>query len=125
MAANDETLPITEYAVRKLGGYGLSHLLLMGNTTDSPAPLSSQLIGRRPCSTISAPSCVKLIANVGMAAEERNRLIAEGIADLVRVWTTLLANPYLFELLATALRLPISTGKPSTRRDHAAIPTIR
>jgi len=30
MAANDETLPITEYAVRKLDGYGLSHLLLDG-----------------------------------------------------------------------------------------------
>jgi N-ethylmaleimide reductase len=32
--ANDETLPMAEYAVRELGGYGLSHLLLMGNTTD-------------------------------------------------------------------------------------------
>jgi len=41
MAANNETLPITEYAVRQLGGYGLSHLLLMGNTTDFTAPLSS------------------------------------------------------------------------------------
>src|ERR1700730_5167968 len=34
MAAHDETLPMVEYAIRKLGGYGLSHLLLMGNTTD-------------------------------------------------------------------------------------------
>ncbi|HEY1926235.1 MAG TPA: alkene reductase, partial [Caulobacteraceae bacterium] len=33
-AANDETLPMAEYAVRELSGYGLSHLLLMGTTTD-------------------------------------------------------------------------------------------
>jgi N-ethylmaleimide reductase len=34
MAAHGETLPMAEYAIRELGGYGLSHLLLMGNTTD-------------------------------------------------------------------------------------------
>ncbi len=38
--ANDETLPVTEYAIQKLNDYGLSHLLLMGNTTDfSGTPL--------------------------------------------------------------------------------------
>jgi len=42
MAANDETLPITEYAVRKLDDYGLSHLLLMATPPTSPAPLSSR-----------------------------------------------------------------------------------
>ena len=46
MAANDETLPITEYAARKLDGYGLSHLLLMGNTTDF-TPLEPQSPDRR------------------------------------------------------------------------------
>jgi N-ethylmaleimide reductase len=25
---------MAEYAIRELGGYGLSHLLIMGNTTD-------------------------------------------------------------------------------------------
>jgi N-ethylmaleimide reductase len=33
-AANDETLPVAEYAIRELNGYSLSHLLLMSNTTD-------------------------------------------------------------------------------------------
>jgi hypothetical protein len=33
-AANDETLPMAEYAIRELSGYGLSHLLIVGNTTD-------------------------------------------------------------------------------------------
>src|SRR6202050_3698364 len=39
-AANDETLPITEHAIGKLNAYNLSHLLLMGGTTDfSGTPL--------------------------------------------------------------------------------------
>ena len=33
-AAHEETLPMAECAVRSLDGYRLSHLLLMGNTTD-------------------------------------------------------------------------------------------
>jgi N-ethylmaleimide reductase len=33
-ATHDGTLPMAEYAVRELDGYGLSHPLLMGNTTD-------------------------------------------------------------------------------------------
>lgn len=33
-AANDETLPMAEYAIRELSGYGLSHALIMGATTD-------------------------------------------------------------------------------------------
>jgi hypothetical protein len=38
--ANDETLPVTEYAIRKLSTYNLSHWLLMGNSTDfSGTPL--------------------------------------------------------------------------------------
>src|ERR1700693_454635 len=45
MAANDETLPITEYAVGKLDGYGLSHLLLMGNTTDFTGSPLEPLMG--------------------------------------------------------------------------------
>src|ERR1700727_1680612 len=41
-APNDETLPITEYAIQRLNEYNLSHLLLMGNTTDfSASPLES------------------------------------------------------------------------------------
>jgi N-ethylmaleimide reductase len=37
-AANDETLPITEYAIGKLNAYNLSHLLLMGSTKDFSGP---------------------------------------------------------------------------------------
>ena len=54
-AANDETLPITEYAIRKLNTYNLSHLLLMGSTTDfSGLPWKSW--PTMACSGISALS---------------------------------------------------------------------
>jgi len=52
--------------------------------------------------------------------------IAEPIADFVAFGRPYIANPDLVERFATgALRLPKSAGKPSTGRDHAAIPTIR
>ena len=41
MAAHDETLPMAEYAVRELGGYGLSHLLMMGATTHITTDIAS------------------------------------------------------------------------------------
>lgn len=45
--ANDETLSVTEYAIQKLSTYNLSHLLLMGNTTDfSGTPLEKLKAGR-------------------------------------------------------------------------------
>ncbi len=47
----------------------------------------------------------KLIANVGMAAERGNRLIAEGIADLVAFGRPYIANPDLVERLATGAPL--------------------
>ena len=47
----------------------------------------------------------KLIANVGMAAERGNRLIAEGIADLVAFGRPYIANPDLVKRLATGAPL--------------------
>src|SRR5256885_13367751 len=75
MAANDETLPITEYAVRKLDGYDLSHLLLMGNTTDFTGTPLEPLMGDGMFRHFRPIFRGKLIANVGMTAERGNRLI--------------------------------------------------
>src|SRR5260370_6156890 len=76
MAANHETLPITEYAVRKLDDYGLSHLLLMGNTTDFTGTPLQPLMGYGMVRHFRPICRRKLIANVGMTAERGNRLIA-------------------------------------------------
>src|SRR5258708_6539535 len=70
MAANDETLPITEYAVRKLDGYDLSHLLLMGNTTDFTGTPLESLMGDGMFRHFRPIFRGKLIANVGMTAKD-------------------------------------------------------
>jgi N-ethylmaleimide reductase len=101
MAANDETLPITEYAVRKLDGYGLSHLLLMGNTTDFTGTPLEPLMGDGMFRRFQPVFRGTLIANVGMTAERGNRLIAEGLADLVAFGRPYIANPDMVERLAT------------------------
>ena len=105
MAANDETLPITEYAVRKLDGYGLSHLLLMGNTTDFTGTPLEPLMGDGMFRHFRTLFRGKLIASVGMTAERGNRLIAEGLADLVAFGRPYIANPDLVERLATGAPL--------------------
>src|SRR5712664_673602 len=92
MAANDETLPITEYAVRKLDGYGLSHLLLMGNTTDFTGTPLEPLMGDGMFRHFRPIFRGKLMANVGMTAERGNRLIAEGLAELVAFGRPYIAN---------------------------------
>src|SRR5260370_42168605 len=97
MAANDETLPITEYAVRNLDGYGLSHLLLMGNTTDLTGTPLEPLMGDGMFRHFRPIFRGKLIANVGMTAERGNRLIAEGLADLVAFGRPYIANPDMVE----------------------------
>ncbi len=105
MAANDETLPITEYAVRKLDGYGLSHLLLMGNTTDFTGTPLEPLMGDGMFRHFRPIFRGKLIANVGMTAERGSRLIAEGFVDLVAFGRPYIANPDLVERLATGAPL--------------------
>ena len=128
MAANDETLPITEYAVRRLDGYGLSHLLLMGNTTDFTGTPLEPLMGDGMFRHFRPIFCGKLIANVGMTAERSNRLIAEGLADLVAFGRPYIANPDLVERIATGAPLAevdwttVYSSGPRGYSDYPAIP---
>ncbi len=105
MAANDETLPSIEYAVRELDGYGLSHLLLMGATTDFTGTPLEPLMGDGMFRHFRPIFRGALIANVGMTAERGNRLIAEGLADLVAFGRPYIANPDLVDRLATGAPL--------------------
>jgi N-ethylmaleimide reductase len=128
MAANDETLPITEYAVRKLDGYGLSHLLLMGNTTDFTGTPLEPLMGDGMFRHFRPLFRGKLIANVGMTAERGNRLIAEGFADLVAFGRPYIANPDLVERLATGAPLAEvdwTTVYASGPRGYSDYPAMR
>ena len=104
-AANDETLPMAEYAIRELGGYGLSHLLIMGNTTDFTGTPLEPLMGDGMFRHFRPIFRGTLIANTDMDAERGNRLIAEGLADLVAFGRPFIANPDLVERLKTGAPL--------------------
>jgi N-ethylmaleimide reductase len=93
--ANDETLPITEHAIQKLSAYNLSHLLLMGNTTDFSGTPLEKLAGDGMFRHFRPLFKGTLIANVNMDRERGNRLIAEGWADLVAFGRPYIANPDL------------------------------
>jgi N-ethylmaleimide reductase len=104
-AANDETLPITEYAIRELNGYGLSHLLLMGNSTDFTGTPLEPLMGDGMFHHFRPIFRAPLIANVNIDAQRGSRLIREGLADLIAFGRPYIANPDLVERLKTGAPL--------------------
>ncbi len=128
MGAHDETLPMAEYAVRELGGYGLSHLLLMGNTTDFTGTPLEPLMGDGMFQHFRPIFPGTLIANVGMTAERGNRLIADGLADLVAFGRPYIANPDLARRIATGAPLAEvdwETVYASGPRGYSDYPAIR
>jgi N-ethylmaleimide reductase len=128
MAANEETLPMAEYAVRELGGYGLSHLLLMGNTTDFTGTPLEPLMGDGMFRHFRPIFRGTLIANVNMTVGRGNRLIADGLADLVAFGRPYIANPDLVERLATGAPLAEvdwETVYASGPHGYSDYPTIR
>ncbi len=104
-AANEETLPMAEYAVRELNGYGLSHLLLMGNTTDFGGTPLAPLQGDGMYRHFRPIFRGTLIANVQMTAERGNALIRTGLADLIAFGRPFIANPDLPARLASGAPL--------------------
>src|ERR1700721_3022500 len=93
--ANEETLPVAEYAIRKLNTYNLSHLLLMGNTTDFSGTPLDKLADDGMFRHFRPLYKGTLIANVKMDRERGNRLIADGLADLIAFARLYIENPEL------------------------------
>jgi N-ethylmaleimide reductase len=126
-AAHDETLPMAEYAVRKLDGYGLSHLLLMGATTDFTGTPLEPLMGDGMFRHFRPIFRGPLIANVGMDAARGDRLIGEGLADLVAFGKPFIANPDLVERIragATLAEIDWETVYASGRRGYSDYPAL-
>jgi N-ethylmaleimide reductase len=98
--ANGETLPVIEYAIQKLNAYNLSHLLLMGNTTNFSGTPLEKLAGDGMFRHFRPLFKGTLIANVKMDRDRGKRLIAEGLADLVAFGRPYIANPDLVERFA-------------------------
>jgi N-ethylmaleimide reductase len=104
-AAHEETLPMAEFAIRELSGYGLSHLLLMGNSTDFSGTPLEPLMGDGMFHHFRPIFRGVLIANVHMDAARGNRLIDEGAADMVAFGRPYIANPDLVKRIATGAPL--------------------
>jgi N-ethylmaleimide reductase len=121
-AANDETLPVTEYAIRKLSAYNLSHLLFMGNTTDFSGTPLEKLAGDGMFQHFRPLFKGTLIANVKMDRDRGNRLIAEGLADLVAFGRPYIANLTWSRGFEKMPLLAKWIGKPSMPRGPVAIP---
>jgi len=103
--ANDETLPTSEYVIGRLNNYHLSHLLLMGATTDfSGTPLAA-LAGDGMFRHFRALYRGPLIANTEIDRERGNRLIEDGLADMVAFGRPYIANPDLPERFAAGAPL--------------------
>jgi N-ethylmaleimide reductase len=100
-AANDETLPTVDYAVSRLNDYNLSHLLLMGNTTDFTGTPLEKLSDDGMFEHFRPIYHGTLIANVNMTQERGNHLIQAGLADLVAFGRPYIANPDLVERFAS------------------------
>jgi N-ethylmaleimide reductase len=104
-AANHQTLPTSEYVIRRLNDYDLSHLLVMGATTEfSGTPLAS-LAGDGMFRHFRKIYRGTLIANTDMDQDRGNRLIAEGLADMVAFGRPYIANPDLVARFAAGAPL--------------------
>jgi N-ethylmaleimide reductase len=112
-SANDETLPTIEYVINRLNDYSLSHLLMMGASTDfSGSPLAA-LAGDGMFQHFRSIFKGPLIANVKMDRDRGNRLIGEGLADLIAFGRPYISNPDLVERFAT--NTPLNSNiKPDT-----------
>ncbi len=96
-AANEETLPTIDHVVNRLNDYNLSHLLLMGNTTDFTGTPLEKLTGDGMFEHFRPLYQGTLIANVNMTQERGNHLIEAGLADLIAFGRPYIANPDLVE----------------------------
>ncbi|MGC1782295.1 MAG: alkene reductase [Acidobacteriaceae bacterium] len=127
-AANDETLPITEHAIRKLSTYNLSHLLLMGSSTDFSGTPLEKLADDGMFRHFRPLYKGTLIANVNMDRERGNRLIAEGFADLIAFGRPYIANPDLVQRFtedAPLAEVDWETVYASGPRGYSDYPTYR
>ena len=96
-AANADTLPDMEYAIKRLNDYNLAHLLLMGANADFTGSPLEQLAGDGMFQHFRPLFHGHLIANVEMTQERGNRLIKTGLADSIAFGRPYIGNPDLPE----------------------------
>jgi N-ethylmaleimide reductase len=123
--STDETLPTSEYVIGRLNQFSLSHLLLMSGMTDLSATPLAALAGDRMFSHFRKLYRGNIVANVAIDRERGNRLIQQGLVDLVAFGRPFIANPDLVHRLETSAPWPRSIGRPSTVPAQKATPITR
>jgi len=93
--SHDDTLATSEYVIGRLNQYGLSHLLLMGAMADLSATPLAALAGDGMFRHFRTLYRGNIIANVDMDRARGNRLIHDGLVDMVAFGRPFIANPDL------------------------------
>jgi N-ethylmaleimide reductase len=111
--SGDETLSTFEYVIARLNDYELSHLLLMGQMADVSATPIAHLGGDGMFRHFRNVYRGSIIANVDIDQARANRLIGEGLVDLVAFGRPFIANPDLVARFAS--------GAPLAAVDQATV----
>ena len=93
--STEATLPTSEYVISRLNDFDLSHLLLMGAMADLSATPVAALAGDGMFAHFRKIYQGNIIGNVGFDRERGNRLIEQGLVDLVAFGRPFIANPDL------------------------------
>jgi N-ethylmaleimide reductase len=93
--SSDETLTTSEYVIGRLNEFDLSHLLLMGAMVDQSSTPLAALAGDGMFRHFRNLYRGNIIANVDIDRARGNRLIKDGLADMVAFGRPFIANPDL------------------------------
>ena len=127
-ASTEETLPTSEYVIRKLNDFDLSHLLLMGAMADLSATPLAALAGDGMFRHFRKIYRGNVIANVDFDRDRGNRLIQEGLVDLVAFGRLFIANPDLparFAAGAPLAQAEAATIYGATERGYTDYPPLK
>jgi N-ethylmaleimide reductase len=126
--STDETLPTFEYVMQRLNEFDLSHLLLMGAMADLSATQLAPLAGDGMFSHFRKIYRGNIIANVNIDCERGNRLIEEGLVDLVAFGRPFIANPDLparFAAAAPLAKIDKATIYGASERGYTDYPPLK
>lgn len=111
MTPDEETISLFQYILKKLSGYDLAYLHIVGPAEDLSGTPVAELQDhyfmhfRRNYSG-------RLMANLGFTRESGNTILKEGTADLVSFGAPFIANPDLAERFRHYI--PLSESNPDT-----------
>lgn len=116
--ATETTLPTSEYVYDRLNNYDLSHVFLMRQMADlSQTPIAS-LAGDGVVHHFRKLYKGSIILNVGLNAENGERLIGEGAGNMVAFGRDYISNPDLVERIRTGAALNPYDSKTFYLGDH-------